>query len=99
MYKYEKAGLHYDLYAIACVMVALFAALRVSSAFSAAFNVSRGQLWERLDMLAAVALLAQLSVLCIHVVATKNTSRTVVVGFIGTIINCAIQVRLTMTPM
>ena len=42
--KYEKAGLHYELYAIACVMVALFAALRVTTAFSAAFNVC-GAMW------------------------------------------------------
>jgi len=89
---YEHAGMIYDAFAITCVIVVLFAAVRAASALNQMIESQyRRKKFPKLDILAAMGLLAQLTVLCIHVITTTHASRTVIAGFIGTILSTVIQ--------
>ena len=93
---YEHGGLNYDAFAITCIMVVIFAIARVGSAYTSikAADVGgpkRPEFWSRIDVLAMMGLIAQLVVLCIHVITTKHASRTVVCAFIGTITSAVVQ--------
>merc|ERR1711990_136437 len=68
-----------------------FAAVRAFSAFTQVTNPRRQSEFPKLDILAATGLLAQLAVLCIHVVTTTHASRTVIAGFAGTILSSVVQ--------
>jgi hypothetical protein len=93
--RYEFGGLDYDAFAIAVLMVVIFAMARVGSAYTS-MNTKEGgpkraEFWDRFDVLAMMGLIAQLVVLCIHVITTKHASRTVVCAFMGTITSAVVQ--------
>ena len=94
---YEHGGLNYDAFAISCIMVVIFAGARVGSAYTSMKAATglpgpkRSEFWDRFDVLAMMGLIAQLVVLCIHVITTKHASRTVVCAFIGTITSAVVQ--------
>eukprot|EP00039_Didymoeca_costata_P006439 m.90259 g.90259 ORF g.90259 m.90259 type:complete len:885 (-) comp13258_c0_seq3:120-2774(-) len=89
---YEHSGLNYDAFAIACIILIIFAGVRIVSAIGSMIRGDKGSMWQRLDILTIMALTAQLAILCVHVVTTKHASRTVIGGFIATILSGIVQV-------
>lgn len=90
---YEHAGLNYDAYAITVILVIIFAAARVYSAWTTikSNGKEKTEFWERFDLLAIMGLVAQLTILCIHVITTKHASRTVICAFMGTVTSAVVQ--------
>ena len=90
---YEHGGLNYDAFAISVILVVVFAGARVASAWTTikSKGKEKSEFWERFDLLAIMGLVAQLTILCIHVVTTKHASRTVICAFVGTVTSAVIQ--------
>ena len=83
--KYEEAGLNYEMFAGATLLVFLFAGVRT------VYIATRSD-WRTIWTFAIIpAMVAQLAVLCVHVVTSSRASITVVAAFISTVFCTALQ--------
>ena len=93
--QYEAAGLNYELFAVSCIVVVLFAGGRLAAGFWSVSGSGESMVYKRFHMMTIIGLLGQLVLLVIHFTTTKRMSRTAVAALIGSLLSGIIQVNFT----